>query len=210
MDTLSKAFALILAVLLLYMFPISETYERQDDISYIVALNAVTSFVDSARNLGYVSPNMYTDLVQGLEKTGNTYDIVMEHQHKQYIPVYVYKGESDYQAEHNKRVTAGTRQPTDGTPIFLDRYEVLFNAFPTDDILKEMFPEYDPALGDKQPNVLDPDRFYKMSVGDTFKVTVTNTNRTNATVIRDILTGGNTPNERIVIPYGGMVQNEDY
>lgn len=210
MDTISKAFALILAVLLLYMFPISETYERQDDISYIVALEAVTSFVDSARNLGYVSPNMYTDMVQALEKTGNTYDIVMEHQHKQFIPVYLHQGDPGYTAEHNARVTAGTRLATDTTPIFLDRYEVQYQAFPTGEITKILFPGYEPALGDNQRTVLDPTRFYTMSVGDTFKVTVTNTNRTNATVVRDILTGGNTPNERIVIPYGGMVENEDY
>jgi hypothetical protein len=203
MDTLSKAFALILAVLILYMFPISETYERQDDISYIVALESVTSFVDSARKLGYITPTMYDELVKNLEKTGNTYNIVMEHQHKQYIPVYIYQEDPGYAVE------AAKRGITDNRPIFLDNYVTQYDAYHTQDILEVLFPEVDPADPDP-PDVRDPRRFYRMSVGDTFKVTVTNTNRTNATVIRDILTGGNTPNERIVIPYGGMVENEDY
>jgi hypothetical protein len=53
-------------------------------------------------------------------------------------------------------------------------------------------------------------RRYTMSTGDFFKVTVVNTNRTNATLIRDFLNNGNTATEKIVIPYGGMVENEDY
>jgi hypothetical protein len=182
MNTLSKAFALILTILLLYFFPISEAYERQDDISYMVALRTVTEFTDSVRNKGYITPTMYNDFFNQLQTTGNTFDVKMEHYHKKYTPVYT--------------------DPTD--PLtFQKKITVDYDGFYTPQIMKRLFPDDGKAID-------DVNRRYTMSTGDFFKVTVVNTNRTNATLIRDFLNNGNTATEKIVIPYGGMVENEDY
>ncbi|KEO82778.1 hypothetical protein [Tumebacillus flagellatus] len=186
MDSISKVFALILAILLLYFYPMSEGYERQDDISYMVALKAVTEFTDSVRNKGYITPQMYNDFFDELQKTGNTFDVQMERQQKRYDPVY-----SD-------------TTPTKPTASFLGSYQVNYEEFYTQQIMDELFPD------DQTKGLDDPSRVYKLNAGDFFKVTVVNTNKTAATLLRDFLNNGSSETERIVIPYGGMVLNEDY
>ncbi|MNR33459.1 hypothetical protein D3C85_1511330 [compost metagenome] len=54
----------------------------------------------------------------------------------------------------------------------------------------------------------DPSRRYKMRAGDSFTVVVRNTNRTTGTLFFDFLNNANSPNEKIVISYGGAVRNE--
>ena len=177
---------MILAVLLLYIYPISESFERQDDVSYVVAFRTVTNFVDSVRNKGYITPTMYNEFHEQLHATGNTYDVQMEHYHKKYDPVY------------QDNLFDPTQPST-----FQGDFQVNDDGFYNEQIFKVLFPDNADPKDSKT-------RRYRMSVGDLFKVTVVNTNRTNATVLRDILNNGNSPTEKIVIPYGGMVQNEDY
>ncbi|MBL0385852.1 hypothetical protein JJB07_04240 [Tumebacillus sp. ITR2] len=180
MNSISKVFALILAVLLLYFYPMSEGFERQDDISYMVALKAVTTFTDSVRNKGYISPQMYNDFFTELQTTGNTFDVKMEHQHKRYDPTI----------------------PDPSNPT-QDKYVINYDEFYTQQIMDLMFP-------DNTTGIDDPSRRYEMQAGDYFKVTVVNTNKTAATLMRDFLNNGSSDTEKIVIPYGGMVLNEDY
>jgi len=59
-----------------------------DDVYEIVVLNAVTQFVDSVSDKGYITPTMYNQFTSQLALTGNTYDIQMEHLHKRYDPIY--------------------------------------------------------------------------------------------------------------------------
>ncbi|MNP39085.1 hypothetical protein D3C76_1326420 [compost metagenome] len=57
----------------------------------------------------------------------------------------------------------------------------------------------------------DLNRRYVMAVGDFFTVKVKNVNRTMATILSDVFTGGITDgNVKVYVPYGGMVINEDY
>lgn len=176
-----KVFALILALVLMFFWPISSALNKQDDISEIVVLNAVTKFVDSVRDKGFITPTMYNDFYNQLALTGNTYDIQMEHLHKRYDPVY-----SD-----------------DG--VFLGDFVVNYEGFYNAQIYEKLFPK------NSTEGIDSPNRVYKLAAGDFFYVTVKNTNRTPATLINDILTGTiHAPNEKIVIPYGGMVLNEDY
>lgn len=178
---LAKAFALILAILLLFMWPISSALDKQDDISEIVVINAVTKFVDSVRDKGFITPIMYNEFVEQMALTGNTYDIQMEHLHKRYDPIYNDNGE--FQGGFNVN------------------YEGFYNA----QINDKLFPR------NSSDEIVSPNRVYKLASGDFFTVTVKNTNRTPGTLISDILTGTiNAPNEKIVIPYGGMVLNEDH
>lgn len=179
-----KVFTAMLAVLLLYIWPTSEAFERQDDISYLVAFNSVTSFVDSVRNKGYITPKMYNDFTTELSLTGNLYDIEIEHKHKRYNPVYI--------------------DPANPN-TFQDSFNVDYEAFYEKQILSVIFPANSTA------GKTDDSRKYKLTEGDYFSVKIQNTNKTNAGRLREFLNGGFSPsNLRIYIPYGGMVTNEDY
>ncbi|PWK05007.1 hypothetical protein [Tumebacillus permanentifrigoris] len=185
MNTIAKAFALILAILLLYIYPMSEGFERQDDISYMVALKSVTSFTDAVRNKGYITPQMYNDFFDELQKTGNTFEVQMMHQHKRYDPDYT------------------DTTPSSPTPTFKGTYTVNYEEFYSQQIMERLFPDNNRGLE-------DPTRRYLLQAGDFFKVTVVNTNKTSASLMRDFLNNGTSQTEKIVIPYGGMVLNEDY
>lgn len=183
MNAISKIVAAILAVLLLYLYPISDSYEKQDEISYMTANKLVVNFVDAVRNKGYVTPMMYNDLVQALNLTGNTFDIQLEHQHKRYNPIYTDPANS---------------------ATFQAAFNIDYDGYYHEQIVSVLYPNNTLPLDDSS-------RMYKLTVGDYFGAIVKNTNRTNATLIRDFLNQSNTGNNtRIHIPYGGMVLNEDY
>ncbi|GKS12950.1 hypothetical protein YDYSY3_39500 [Paenibacillus chitinolyticus] len=184
MNYFGKIFVVIVAALLLFIWPVSEVFERQDDIAHLTAYKAVTTFVDAVRNKGYISPQMYNDFVLELSKTGNVYDIELEHQHKRYNPVY------------SDPANPGTFQNT---------FKVDYEAFYRNQIMPILFPS------DSTAAKTDESRKYKFTEGDYFAVVVKNKNKTNAGQMRDFLNGGiSSDNTRIYIPYGGMVTNEDY
>lgn len=182
-NSLSKWFAALLSVLLLYFVPAGESARRQDDLSRIVVFQAVSKFVDGVRTKGYVTPQMYNGFLQELEVTGNIYKVEMEHQHKRYHP------------EYGDPANPGT---------FQNDYSVVFDSFYTDDIMSILFPASDLAKD-------DPARRYKLTAGDFFNVKAYRLNRTPYSVFSEALTGsGSGDKSGIVFPYGGMVLNEDY
>lgn len=182
MNAISKIAAALLAVLLLYIYPAVDSFERQDDIAYLLANQSVVNFVDSVRNKGYITPTMYNDFVQGLEQTGNLFEIRMEHNHKLYHPVY-----------------ADAANPN----TFQSTYEVSYDGYYQEHIMSVLFPQ-----NELPPD--DPERRYRLAAGDYFRVTVSNRNRTSAAIMRDALNLSNKDEiARIYIPYGGMVLNED-
>ncbi|WP_321575637.1 hypothetical protein [Paenibacillus guangzhouensis] len=181
-NSIAKVAGLLLAVLLLFVFPNQELYQRQDDISSMLVYKSVTNFVDAARDIGYVTPQMYNDFFDELAITGNTYDIQMEHRQKRYDPVYL--------------------DPMDPA-TFQDDVLLHYEYHGRGEILAILFP-------DNAKTKDDGSRRYVMNIGDYFAVTVTNTNRTAATVMMDALTGGWSGNPKIVVPYGGLIRNEDH
>ncbi len=118
-EALSKVFALILAVLLLYVFPVENMLARQDDLTRVFVLNETAEFVDSVRNLGYITPLMYMQLSQNLSATGLVYDIKMEHMHCSVDPVYI--------------------DPVDITSFQHD-YGLNYRVTYTDEIAEKLFP----------------------------------------------------------------------
>lgn len=109
-DSLITIFSILLAVLLMFIFPIMDTWERQDDISYMSIYSNVVEFVDSARNLGYISYDMYETFLKSIYATGNRYEITIEHRNFELIPgfdsgVYIntYTNSIIDQLEKNKR-----------------------------------------------------------------------------------------------------------
>ncbi|PAF33642.1 hypothetical protein [Paenibacillus sp. 7516] len=181
-NAVSKLLAVMLAVLLLYVYPAAETADRQDDIARMTTYQTVTRFVDSVRTKGYISPGMYAEFEEQLARTGNVYEITMEHLHKKYVPHYI--------------------DPMDqGT--FTGSYETVQDAYYSAQILEKMFPVSDKYAAD------DPPRRYTLTMGDFFTITLKNTNRTPAMLIREWL-NGTAPAAAVFTTYGGMVLNEDY
>lgn len=78
-DSLTIIFTFIIAVLLMFIFPLMDTWERQDDMSYMLAYSKVVDFVDSVRNTGYFTENMLSQLESDLAATGNIFEVQMEH-----------------------------------------------------------------------------------------------------------------------------------
>lgn len=180
MNSLLKIFAVLLAILLLNLYPIAAAFEQQDDVSELIVLRATAAFVDAVRDKGGITPAMYNDFTASLAATGNTFDIQMEHESKKYVPVY----EDPARPE-----------------TFQGAYELQMDAFYNAQILPVLFPEHEARLDASS-------RRYRMHVGDRFTVTVRNTNRTAGTLFFDFLNHTSSPVEKMMIPYGGMVRNE--
>ncbi|KAB3525460.1 hypothetical protein [Alkaliphilus serpentinus] len=119
-DSLSKIVAIIIGVFLLFIYPISNMFERQDDITRIFVLAETTKLVDSVRNLGYITPTMYLEFSNNLAATNNLYDIQMEHRRKVYDPLY--------------------DDPTIPS-TFKDTFNINYTANYTEDIMETLFPD---------------------------------------------------------------------
>jgi len=78
-DSLSIIFAIIISMLLMFLFPMIDTWEMQDNLSYVVVYSAVTDFVDTIRNTGYITLDAYEAFSTKIHATGNTFNITMEH-----------------------------------------------------------------------------------------------------------------------------------
>jgi len=77
-DTLITIIAILLAAVLMFIFPLLSVSERSDDISQLSVATATTEFVDNARATGKITMDNYTKLVSTINATGNSYDIEME------------------------------------------------------------------------------------------------------------------------------------
>lgn len=77
-DTLITIVAILLAVILMFVFPLMSVAERTDDMSSLSVQTATTEFVDNSRAIGKITMANYQKLVSALQATGNTYDIEIE------------------------------------------------------------------------------------------------------------------------------------
>ncbi len=84
---LQRVVSILIAVVILFILPVYVAYEKRDDISYALALNMTTDFVNNVNSKGYITNEMYTDFLNELAVTQNSYDVYMEHVSKKYNPV---------------------------------------------------------------------------------------------------------------------------
>ena len=77
-DSLITIFAIILAAILMFVFPLMSMSDRSDDISQLTVKTATTEFVDNVRTTGRLSMDNYSAFEQEISATGNSYDIEME------------------------------------------------------------------------------------------------------------------------------------
>lgn len=181
-NAISKLFAVLLLVVAIIFVPVYQSYQRQDDLAYQVAYQAVTDFVDNVRMKGYITPKMVEDFESNLELESYLYKTEFVHQKKVYTPIYT--------------------DPANPA-TFTGDYTVQFDEYYNEQIMPHLF--------DESNTTPLQDRHYYLSVGDFFTVKVENMTRTRSSMLFDFLTGGfGGDSVEIVIPYGGMVLNEDY
>ena len=161
-DTLSMIVATIFLVILLLLLPLYNYFERQDDISYNVALKAVTTFVDEVTNNGYIDQTSYDNFINRLGQTANSYDV---------------------QVEVQKRIL--TNDPNGSGDTYIEQYESYFNK----DIFNEETGRTSNIID--RDNSLKNDVFF-LDEGDKVYVNVKNTNTTMASSILSIISPGAT------------------
>lgn len=183
-DTLSMIVAVIFLVILLVILPLYNYFERQDDMSYNLALKTVTMFVDEVAQNGYIDQNMYDKFIERLGTTGNSYDI---------------------QIEAQKRILTVDPNNTslnDGKETYIEQYKSYYN--------KDIFND---ETG-KTSNIIDKDNSLKNDVffldkGDKFYVSLKNTNTTMASALLNAIVSGTTK-EKININYGATIKNNNW
>ena len=183
-DILSMVVSVIFLVVLLIILPLYNYFERQDDMSYNLALKAVTTFVDEVSENGYIDQNMYDKFIQRLATTGNSYDIQVEAKKKVY--------------------TVDPENPTtdEGETQYIEQFKSYYN--------KDIFND---ETG-QTSNIIDKDNSLKddvffLDVGDKFYVTLKNTNTTMATALLNIIVSDST-NQKINISYGATIKNNNW
>lgn len=77
-ESLTTVVAILLAAILMFIFPMMAMSERNDDVSQLTVQTAISEFVNNTRNKGKITSTDYDKLVGALYATGNTYDINME------------------------------------------------------------------------------------------------------------------------------------
>lgn len=151
-DTLAIVFAMIISVIIMFLFPLLDTWEMQDNLSYVTTYATVVDFVDTVRNTGYISPETFAAFETKLALTGNVFSITMEH--RKFI-----EDVGDYQNVYTNEIEKTLKSGT----------------------------------------------IYKFDKYDYFYVTVKNTNKTQATVIREFLYANKEETFKIGTAYGGII-----
>ena len=77
-DTLITVIAIVLAAVLMFVFPLMTMSDRTDDVSQLSVETATTDFVDDVRTTGKLTMDKYSKFVESISATGNSYDVEME------------------------------------------------------------------------------------------------------------------------------------
>lgn len=77
-DSLITIIAIVLAAILMFVFPLMAVSERNDDIAELAVQTATIEFVDDVINTGKITSENYDKYIQTLGATGNSYEIELE------------------------------------------------------------------------------------------------------------------------------------
>ena len=77
-DSLITVVAIVLAAVLMFIFPLMSVSDRTDDISQLSVQTTTNDFVNDVAQTGILTSDKYGDFIQTLAATGNSFDIEME------------------------------------------------------------------------------------------------------------------------------------
>lgn len=88
MNAFDKVICIILAAVLMFLFPIMYLAQKQDAINQLYVTEQTAEFTNEIKNHGYLTENMYTRFEKKLRATGNVYSIKITHGHTVFNPIY--------------------------------------------------------------------------------------------------------------------------
>lgn len=195
----------IIAITLLFIFPVYIAYEKKDDISYALVLSYTQDFVDSTKSKGFISKNEFADFLSKIASTGNLYDIEIEHKHQSINPI-IKEVNCMRRNSEGILVLSSSYNKADYDSLTEIEKDALYSGYDKVDF------SYDYKIntqiyGTKYiNNILNQEVDYYMNVDDFFSIKVKNRNTTLATVMYNLVTVGNVNlNTRIYVNYGGQV-----
>lgn len=112
MNSFSKIIAFLLAVIIMFIGPLLYMAQKQDAISQNYISKETSQFVDSIKNTGFISREMYQAFITKIDLTNNLYNIEIVHSHKIVEPLY-----------------------DENTGIFLKNYRIYYRNTYQDEIL---------------------------------------------------------------------------
>ena len=77
-DSVITIVAIVLAAILMFVFPLMTMSDRTDDVSQLAVETATTDFVDEVRTTGKITPDKYSKFIENIGSTGNTYNVEMQ------------------------------------------------------------------------------------------------------------------------------------
>ena len=77
--SVGKIAAIFLAVILMFIFPLMEISQRNDDVSQTAAQAATVKFVDKVASQEKITAGDYDSFIAEINATGNTFEVTMEH-----------------------------------------------------------------------------------------------------------------------------------
>ncbi len=77
-DILISIFAIVLSVVLMFIFPLMTMSDRNDDVAQLTVDIATIEFVDTVRTTGVITRSEYDKFTSNIASTGNTYNIELE------------------------------------------------------------------------------------------------------------------------------------
>ncbi len=219
-DTVQIVIAVLLSVIIFFIFPIYIAYEKKDDLAYALSTKYVSEFVEEVKTKGYISADMYLELKNKLVKTGNTFDIYMEHKANKCYP----SGNSDgyinvteIYTEEQILDTLGIKDNNMGIGSKVGQISftnLLKNE--NKDYLRINIADIPVRVNlfgvNKNYDTLET-AIYVMNIGDEFNIRVKNNNKTiAASIFGSFTSAAGNPNmsTRIYVNYGGIITSEKY
>ena len=77
-DSLITVVVIVLAAVLMFVFPLLTVSENSDSTAQLSVQNATTEFVENIRSTGKLTLDAYDKYIQTINSTGNTFDVQIE------------------------------------------------------------------------------------------------------------------------------------
>ncbi|WP_167957381.1 hypothetical protein [Anaerosporobacter faecicola] len=183
MNAFGKIVAIFVAVLLLFLCPIQYVAQKQDLLMQQHITMQTTYFVDSIRNLGYVTRQMYEEYQKNIQMGAQRYEIEITQYHLQYV---LNNGEM-LEEDEWEEVPYSQQMST-----FMKQY----HCFYTEDLLTVLYET--------------EEKFYPFHQGDYITVKVKEKTKSLAQRMQEMVLGTNPLQEQYVAIYGGMIRDEAY
>ncbi|HHT97960.1 MAG TPA: hypothetical protein GXZ90_08725 [Clostridiales bacterium] len=82
MESFNNMLAIMIAVILMFIFPLLYFAQKQDMITQIYVSNETTNFVNNIKNKGYLTSDMYQRYIENIGNTNNVYKVEIKHSRK--------------------------------------------------------------------------------------------------------------------------------